>query len=187
MRINTTTTIQSRAIISGFILTSLIVLLSTTQLTTTSLLPQQANAQLSTTDLSSIASRIHELVNQARQQNGLSALSWNSNLERIAFAHSQDNANTGSSSHRGSDGSTEETRIKSVQGSNIWWGENISWMSSSTNTESIAQQTFNGWYNEQPPNDIHRRNILNSNFNMEGIGVAQGGDGRIYITQDFSS
>jgi uncharacterized protein YkwD len=96
-------------------------------------------------------------------------------------------ASGGPYDHTGSDGSTPDSRIHSVQGPNIWWGENINQAQQSTDTSAIAQQLFNGWFNEQPPNDIHRQNILGSNYTMEGIGVAQASDGNIFVTQDFSS
>jgi uncharacterized protein YkwD len=43
-----------------------------------------------------------------------------------------------------------------------------------------------GWYNERPPNDGHRRNLLNPDFWEVGLGYyRREGDGRGYVTQDF--
>jgi len=43
-----------------------------------------------------------------------------------------------------------------------------------------------GWYNESPPNDGHRQNMLNPDFWEVGLGYyRRASDGRGYVTQDF--
>ncbi|GAA1236513.1 hypothetical protein GCM10009665_28310 [Kitasatospora nipponensis] len=48
-----------------------------------------------------------------------------------------------------------------------------------------ADAAFDFWFNETPPNDGHRRNILNCDFRSVGVGIVQAPDGRFYYTQDF--
>eukprot|EP00401_Gymnodinium_catenatum_P083310 CAMPEP_0117555578 /NCGR_PEP_ID=MMETSP0784-20121206/51346_1 /TAXON_ID=39447 /ORGANISM="" /LENGTH=179 /DNA_ID=CAMNT_0005352787 /DNA_START=57 /DNA_END=593 /DNA_ORIENTATION=+ len=39
--------------------------------------------------------------------------------------------------------------------------------------QTSVQSVFSAWYNEEPPMDFHRRNILNPAFNQMGVGWAQ--------------
>jgi uncharacterized protein YkwD len=119
-------------------------------------------------------------VNQARQQqNASGSLSRNSDLDAVALTHSQDMASHNSASSTGSDGSTSQSRIQGIRGSNGWWGEFIYWTTAGADPNTLAQQAFNSW---------DKGTILNSHFTVDGIGVAQSDDGsKIYITIDFSS
>jgi uncharacterized protein YkwD len=47
--------------------------------------------------------------------------------------------------------------------------------------EEIAQSTVSGWMKSPG----HKRNILDSTYDREGIGVAVASDDKVYITQDF--
>ena len=47
--------------------------------------------------------------------------------------------------------------------------------------EAVVSSTVDGWMNSPG----HRKNILNPNWNNEGIGVAIEPNGKILITQDF--
>ena len=41
-------------------------------------------------------------------------------------------------------------------------------------------------YNEKPPGDGHRKNILSSGFNRIGIDVMRDAKGTVWLTQDFA-
>ncbi len=47
--------------------------------------------------------------------------------------------------------------------------------------EEIAFIAVDGWMNSEG----HRKNILNSNFDREGIGVYIDSEDRVYVTQNF--
>ena len=47
--------------------------------------------------------------------------------------------------------------------------------------EEIAQSTVEGWMDSPG----HRKNILTSSYDREGIGVAIATNDKVYITQDF--
>ena len=47
--------------------------------------------------------------------------------------------------------------------------------------EDIAQKTITGWMNSEG----HRKNILTSTYDREGIGVGIASDDTVYITENF--
>ena len=47
--------------------------------------------------------------------------------------------------------------------------------------EVMAQKTVNGWMNSPG----HRKNILTSTFDREGIGIGIASDNTVYITENF--
>jgi uncharacterized protein YkwD len=139
-----------------------------------------------------IASKIHELVNQERQKNGLEQLSYDDGLASIAKGHSQDMAENNYFSHRSSDGSSAGDRILQDDDclrsdGSYYYGENI-WSKKGNlgSSSDIARSAFDSWMDSPG----HRQNILNNDFAIEGIGaVIEFGDrsyyDRVYITQDF--
>lgn len=157
-----------------------------------------------TIDISSLESEIHDLINQERQNNGLKTLSFDSKLSDIARAHSQDMATNNYFEHENLRGQDPTDRANMVgyrchkdYGSYYTDGiaENIfqnNLYDSVTyvnlvpfhewNTQSeIAQSTVQGWMNSPG----HRKNILTSDYDKEGIGVAISNDDKVYITEDF--
>lgn len=152
----------------------------------------------------SLASRIHELINVQRTANGLSALASDSALASIALGHSADMAANNYFSHTDLSGKDPTGRgnaalytCRKDYGSyyTIGIGENIFqnnlYTSAScegsvctyawTSPEDIAQSTVTGWMNSPG----HRKNILTSTYDREGIGVAISSDNKVYITENF--
>ena len=92
-------------------------------------------------------------------------LKWNERLAEVARAHSLNMLKQQSFSHNDPDGTTFSVRIKRA---------GIPWQASG---ENIAiYDTVEG---------NHRGNILNASYTDVGIGVVQGPDRSLYITQDF--
>jgi len=153
---------------------------------------------------SSLAGRIHELVNDNRAANGLASLAVDPALAALALNHSTDMAANDYFSHIDLSGEDPTARgnasgytcIK-YYGSYYTYGiaENIfqnNLYTSVTDTngvysyawitqEAIAQSTVTGWMNSAG----HRKNILTSTYDREGIGVAIASDDKVYITEDF--
>ena len=105
-------------------------------------------------------------------------LKWNERLAAVARAHSLSMLKQHSFSHTDADGTTFSVRIKRA---GIPWqasGENIAIY----DTVGRAESAF---MNEPRFQDNHRGNILNASYTDVGIGVVQGPDGSLYITQDF--
>lgn len=69
-------------------------------------------------------------------------------------------------------------------------GENIGQGNAANNDASIVAAA-NGLTDlmlaETPPNDGHRRNLLNPGFTRIGLAVTRGADGRVWYTQDFAN
>jgi uncharacterized protein YkwD len=166
-------------------------------------LPSAKNPySLSTTALEQ---RVHDLINQQRTAEGLSALSVDPALAAIARAHSEDMAAQQYFAHMNPQGQDPTARgeaagysCRKMYGSYYTYGiaENLflnNLYSSATyysnreteynwnSPEEIAQTTVSGWMNSPG----HRENILTPTYDREGIGVAIGPDDRVYITENF--
>jgi uncharacterized protein YkwD len=155
-------------------------------------------------DISGLESQVHILVNEQRTIYGLATLSYDSSLAKIAQKHSLDMARNGYFSHynllgldptgRGEQagyscyknfGSYYMTGIaENIMQNNLY--DSISYYNGIprydwSTQEEIAQSTVSGWMGSPG----HRKNILTSTYDREGIGVAIADDGKVYITQDF--
>jgi len=156
-------------------------------------------------NINELETEIHNLINNERQKSGVAALKYDTKLANIARAHSQDMAARNYFSHYTPEGDGPTERAikagysvhKELGGGYYSEGiaENIfqnnlydtvtyyngipvyDWNSQS----EIASSTVNGWMNSPG----HRQNILNSDYDNEGIGVAISSDDKVYITEDF--
>lgn len=100
------------------------------------------------------------------------SLTWNDQLEKAAYDHSNDMFQKKYFSHIGSDGSGAGERISSIGYNWKFYGENIG------EGYQSEQEIVKGWLNSPG----HCANIMNRNF--KEFGVARVGD---YWTQDFGS
>jgi uncharacterized protein YkwD len=112
------------------------------------------------------------LVNKERAEAGCSPVTVDKRLTTAAQEHSQDQADHGTMTHVGSDGSTLGERI--TRAGYTWRkvGENVA---SGASSPEYAMEL---WMNS----DAHRKNILNCAYKNIGVGVADG-----YWTQDFAT
>jgi uncharacterized protein YkwD len=118
-----------------------------------------------------------DLVNKERADVGADPLQINDQLDQAADLHSQDQANTETMSHTGSNGSYFADRITDTGYQYSTTGENV----------AVGYQepeaVVDGWMGS----DGHRENILNSNFEELGVGYSVGEDGSAFWTQDFGA
>ena len=134
---------------------------TTTQVTTTT----EATTESTTTDTNnSIAKSLLALVNQARAENGLSALSLNDSLSAVAQKKAEDMKNNNYFSHTSPTYGSPFDMIKNAGISYRSAGENIAM------GQKTAEAVFNAWMNSSG----HRANILSSKFTQMGIGVTDG-------------
>jgi uncharacterized protein YkwD len=137
------------------------------------------------------ADQVLALINQARAQAGLAALSFSSGLDQSASQHNSTMASGCGLSHQ----CPGEPAIGDREtAAGVHWtaaGENIGEEGPvSDTTTAIAQAAValtQDMLNEQPPNDGHRLNILSTSYAHIGIAVYRGSDGTVWLTQDFSN
>jgi uncharacterized protein YkwD len=110
--------------------------------------------------------QIENLINGARQSNGLAALSPQSQLRAAARVHAADMACNGFTSHTGSDGSSVRDRVERQGYSWSWIGENY------MVTGSGPQAAFDWWMNSS----AHRNNILGASYTEFGVGFVSSPD-----------
>ena len=106
-------------------------------------------------------------------------LRWNEKLAAVARAHSRDMIEQRYFDHVDPEGGTLAVRINAA---GIPWraiGENIAL----NGTVPGAEAAF---MNEPRFQHNHRGNILNAKYTDVGIGIVQGPNGSLYITQDFA-
>lgn len=148
--------------------------------------------------------RVHELINKERAKNKQTALQFDEQLSRIARAHSADMAKRKFFSHVNPDkrNATERGKLAGYScrkvypggytdglAENIFQGSLYSRIRITGNVrtydwyspEEIAEETVDGWMHS----DGHRRNVLDKNYDREGIGIAIGADDKVFVTQVF--
>ena len=112
------------------------------------------------------------LVNEIRAQNGLSALTYNWELSRVALYKSQDMVDNRYFSHTSPTYGTPFQMIRSFGLSYRSAGENIAY------GQRTPQAVVNAWMNSSG----HRANILSSSYTQIGVGYVANGH---YWTQLF--
>ena len=115
------------------------------------------------------------LVNKERKANGLSALSSDSQLARLAQLKAEDMAKNGYFSHTSPTYGSAFDMMKTYGVSYKNAGENIA------KGQKTAESVMNGWMNSSG----HRANILKSDYTKIGVGYAKSADGTTYWVQMF--
>ena len=124
--------------------------------------------------VSSYESEVVRLVNEQRRKNGLSALSEDWQLSRVARYKSQDMRDKNYFSHTSPTYGSPFQMMKSFGISYKSAGENIA------KGQKTPKAVVDAWMNSQG----HRANILNPNFTHIGVGYVKDGN---YWTQMFIS
>ncbi len=121
------------------------------------------------------------LTNALRQQHGCPPLQMSPELSSAARDHSQDMADHNYFDHVDRDGHMPAWRAQQAAYPGSAGTENIA------AGYTTADEVVMGWYNETPPNDGHRRNLLNCSLTDVGIGYAinPSSDYHSYWTQDM--
>jgi uncharacterized protein YkwD len=122
---------------------------------------------------------IFDLINEERRKKGLGELTWDASLSRLARDYSQKMARENFFSHYDGNGEAVDDRAKAMRIKN--WskiGENLFFCEGYDNPNATAVR---GWMKSP----THRDNILDPDYNVSGIGVAQTASGKIYVTQVF--
>ncbi|MEW9669172.1 CAP domain-containing protein [Ammoniphilus sp. 3BR4] len=136
--------------------------------------PAQNNAPNTAVTLSNDEQQMLNLVNQERQQNGLSPLKANPELTRLARTKSQDMINGNYFSHQSPTYGSPFDMIRNAGVSFTTAGENIA-----------GNQTVEGAHRALMNSPGHRANILSNQYDQVGIGIVPGGPYGNMFTQMF--
>ncbi len=127
--------------------------------------------------------RIYQLTNLERRKRHLSILGKDESLVKTARAHSDDMLTREYFSHVDPDGKAPKDRVipaysRTVAriGENIWGGHGYDY----SDSKRMARVIVDSWM----ASPGHRANLLNPNFNYEGVGVSVSGK-EIRATQNF--
>jgi uncharacterized protein YkwD len=130
-----------------------------------------ANSCTTPGNVNALASEIAQGVNASRRANGQSALVYNAQLGQAAMAHACDMAVHNFFGHRGSNGTTVQTRVRSAGYRDCLVAENLAW------GYPTSQQIISGWMQSAG----HRSNMLHPRAREFGIGITQGPRGPNWV------
>ena len=123
-------------------------------------------------------------LNDERASHGLPALKMNSKLVSSAHTHNLAMAKANTLSHQLNGEAALGSRVSAAGYRWSTVGENIAYNSDRSQSGVLAVQK--AMYNEKPPNDGHRRNILNKSFVDVGIDVINdSAHGKVWLVTDF--
>jgi uncharacterized protein YkwD len=126
---------------------------------------------------------VAERVNAERRERGLDPLAYDRTLARVGEAHSADMRERGFVGHENPDGEGLRERYAAFGldcpgGENVYHSPNGGLASSS---RVLADHVVDAWMGSEG----HRGAILKDRFVRQGVGVAVGPDGNVWVTQDF--
>ena len=143
---------------------------------------QSAVATTSTASL--IATAVFNQMNAERHANGLPALRMNGALVNSAHAHDLMMAKYNTLSHQLPGEASVGTRITNAGYRWSYAGENVAWTGGMYQSAAQALQT--SMYNETPPNNAHRLNILSGHYLDVGVDVVLDNvHHKLWMTEDF--
>lgn len=123
--------------------------------------------------------QIFELVNSEREKKGLTELEWRADLALLARTYSQKMAQNDFFGHIENNGDSVVQRAKAMRIKH--WnkiGENLFEYEGERDFDAFAVRKW-----MQSP--THRENILDAEWTAAGVGIAESGGGKIYVTQIF--
>lgn len=119
------------------------------------------------------------LINQKRAENGLSPITWNDEVAKVARLHSENMVKFKFFGHKGMDGKNVDGRADSF-GLTRWTriGENIAYNRGYQNPVETAVEKW-------MLSTSHRENLLDDRWTETAVGIALTDDGTYYFTQVF--
>jgi len=130
------------------------------------------------------ADAVLDELNDERADHGLPALKLSSKLISSAHTHNLAMAKANTLSHQLGGEAALGSRVSAAGYEWSMVGENIAYNSDRSEGGVLAVQK--AMYNEKPPDDGHRQNILNKKFDDVGIDVINDSvHGRVWLVTDF--
>lgn len=132
--------------------------------------------------------QLFNLINHDRAAQGLYAYVLNSTMSAGARQHDLQMANPSCGMSHQCPG--EPDPCTRVTNEGIFWtscGENVGYTGPNPTDWAGVQVIEQDMLNEQPPDDGHRLNLLNTSYHRVGIGIYIDSKGIVWITEDFAS
>ena len=131
-----------------------------------------------------MADAVANLLNSERGAHHLKPLTMRPELINSARAHDLAMARANTMSHQVQGEQSLGSRLTAAGYSWIWAGENIGWNSDMTTAGVLMLQK--AMYDEVPPDDGHRLNILSPHFSNMGVDVyLDSANDKVWLTVDF--
>lgn len=131
-----------------------------------------------------IADAVLAVLNQERVQHGRTRLRMNAKLIDSAHGHNLRMARQNTMSHQLPGEPYFATRIEDAGYDYDWAGENVGWNSEMSLAGVLALEIE--MFDELPPDDGHRQNILSAHFSDVGIDVYfDNVNHKVWLTEDF--
>lgn len=122
-----------------------------------------------------LAERMRDLLDAARSEAGLAALTDDPNLDLLAYQHSHEMASRGRVSHFSYRfGVSTRSRVKLAFPRVYQFGENVA--------RNASPEALHAALMQSPG---HRLNRMDPSFTHAGMGVARGSDHQLYVTEVF--
>jgi len=145
-------------------------------------------------DITQLERSVVDLINNDRLKAGLESVAWDETAAKSARQHVLEEADNGYISHWGMDGEKPQRRYTLVGGldavneneSVTLWLEGAFHGVSKDQLQTIVAEHESAMINEQPPNDGHRKNILDPHHTGVGIAIAVGKYG-VAMAQEFTN
>ena len=155
-------------------------------------LPPLSNA--APADITQVERVVVDLINEDRRKAGLSLVKWDETAAESARQHVSAEANNGFISHWGLDGEKPQRRYTIAGGldavdeneSVTLWSEGGFQGVSKEQLKTIVAEHQSAMVNELPPNDGHRKNILDPHHTGVGIAIVVGKYG-VAMAQEFTN
>ncbi|MEM8488697.1 MAG: CAP domain-containing protein [Bacteroidota bacterium] len=171
-------------------------------------MPGAISQEAPTLDLEELEYLIHEASNEARRLKGIRSLVWSDTIAYVARGHSLDMAKHGYFGHVNKEGNSATERAAEAGLARLHragnmvlegLGENLfathryseytvhaadevrSYDVSWKTVEDIAAEAVTAWLDSPG----HRVNLLSPTYRREGIGVALGTNGTLFVTQNL--
>jgi hypothetical protein len=143
-------------------------------------------------DLAGARGYMLELINRDRASVGLPAVVLDAIASKAAQEHSDEMAAKGYLGHWGLDGRKPDQRYTEVGGRDAAFENAMAWHHLSicrTSPQAFAKLKLDscqsGFFKEKPPNDGHRRQIIDPVHTGVGIGLSLMAEGEIACVQEF--
>ena len=157
-------------------------------------LPLSPSAKVAPDDINQVEKIVVELINEDRRKAGLSLVKWDETAAKAAREHVSDEANIGFISHWGLDGVKPQRRYTLAGGQDAvdenqsvtLWSEGGFQGVSKEQLQKIVAEHQSAMVNELPPDDGHRKNILDPHHTGVGVAIVVGKYG-VAMAQEFTN